>query len=153
MKCRCADELHFERKLTPAPTNVLWINGPMARRTRTVEVLQNTWLFLTMKTRIALNTEDKYIRVTNDGFAGQPTDGSGKTRIGPLDICRQTLSLVWAPSGSDGAMRLTVPYPAELLRVARKVVWYDKPEQTLADLNTFLSHSMVYGSSADLGRS
>ena len=47
-------------------------------------------------------------------------------------------------------MSLTVPYPAELLRVARKVVWYDKPEQTLADLKTFLSHLMVYGSLADV---
>jgi hypothetical protein len=47
-------------------------------------------------------------------------------------------------------MSLTVPYPAELLRVARKVVWYDKPEQTPADLKTFLSHLMVYGSSADV---
>jgi hypothetical protein len=28
-------------------------------------------------------------------------------------------------------MSLAVPYPAELLRVARKVVWYDKAEQTL----------------------
>ena len=47
-------------------------------------------------------------------------------------------------------MSLAVPYPAELLRVARKVVWYDKPEQTLADLKTFLSHLMVYGSTADV---
>ena len=45
-------------------------------------------------------------------------------------------------------MNLAIPYPAELLRVARKVVWYDTPEQTLADLKTFLSHLMVYGSSA-----
>jgi hypothetical protein len=34
--------------------------------------------------------------------------------------------------------------------LAKKVVWYDKPEQTLADLNIFLSHVMVYGSSADV---
>src|ERR1700733_11317722 len=47
-------------------------------------------------------------------------------------------------------MILAVPYPAELLRVARKVVSYNKPEQTLADLKTFLSHLMVYGSSADV---
>ena len=47
-------------------------------------------------------------------------------------------------------MNLTIPYPAELVRVARKVVWYDKPEQTLADLNTFLAHLMVYGASADV---
>jgi len=37
-----------------------------------------------------------------------------------------------------------------MLRVARKVVWYHKPEQTLADLPTFLIHLMVYGSSADV---
>jgi hypothetical protein len=47
-------------------------------------------------------------------------------------------------------MILAIPYPAELLGVPRKVVWYDKPEQTLADLKTFLSHLMVYGSSADV---
>ena len=47
-------------------------------------------------------------------------------------------------------MSLVAPYANELLRVARKVVWYDKPEQTLADLKTFLSHLMVYGSSADV---
>jgi hypothetical protein len=47
-------------------------------------------------------------------------------------------------------MSLAVPYPAELLRVARKVVRYDNSEQTLADLKTFLSHLMVYGSSADV---
>jgi hypothetical protein len=47
-------------------------------------------------------------------------------------------------------MNLTAPYPVELLSVARKVVWYDTPEQTLADLKTFLSHLMVYGSSTDV---
>ena len=47
-------------------------------------------------------------------------------------------------------MKLTAPYPADLLRVARKVVWYDKPEETLADMMTFLTHLMVYGSSADV---
>jgi hypothetical protein len=47
-------------------------------------------------------------------------------------------------------MNLTAPYPVELLSVARKVVWYDTPEVTLADLKTFLSHLMVYGSSTDV---
>jgi hypothetical protein len=47
-------------------------------------------------------------------------------------------------------MALTAPYPEQLLRVARKVVWYDRPEQTLADLKTFLVHLMVYGSPADV---
>jgi hypothetical protein len=47
-------------------------------------------------------------------------------------------------------MTLPVPYAPELIRVARKVVWYDDPERTLADLPTFLMHLMVYGSSADV---
>ena len=47
-------------------------------------------------------------------------------------------------------MSLTTPYPADLLLVARKVVWYEQPEETLADLMTFLAHLMVYGSSADV---
>lgn len=47
-------------------------------------------------------------------------------------------------------MTLTAPYPEELLRVAKKVVWYDRPEQTLDDLKTFLTHLMVYGSSTDV---
>src|SRR5436305_14462680 len=47
-------------------------------------------------------------------------------------------------------MTLTAPYPEELLRVAKKVVWYDLPERTLGDLKTFLAHVMVYGSAEDL---
>ncbi len=47
-------------------------------------------------------------------------------------------------------MKIVRPYPAELLRVARKVVWYDAPERTLGDLSTFLAHLMVYGSQADV---
>ena len=47
-------------------------------------------------------------------------------------------------------MTLAVPFPADLLRIARKVVWYDQLEQTFADLDTFLAHLMVYGSSADV---
>jgi len=47
-------------------------------------------------------------------------------------------------------MTITEPYPAELLRIARKVVWFDAPEETLRDLKTFLAHLMVYGSLADV---
>lgn len=47
-------------------------------------------------------------------------------------------------------MTLAAPFPEELLRVAKKVVWYDRPEQTLGDLGTFLTHLMVYGSAEDL---
>jgi hypothetical protein len=47
-------------------------------------------------------------------------------------------------------MTLVAPYPPELIRVAKKVVWYDCPESTLADLPTFLTHVMVYGSPADV---
>ena len=42
------------------------------------------------------------------------------------------------------------PYPAELVRVAKKVVWYDRPEVTLADVRTLLTHVMAYGSPADV---
>ena len=47
-------------------------------------------------------------------------------------------------------MTLARPYSVELVRVARKVVWYDKPEETLTDLPNFLAHVMVYGSPADV---
>jgi hypothetical protein len=47
-------------------------------------------------------------------------------------------------------MTLTGPYPAELIRIARKVVWYEAPEQALADLENFLPHLMVYGSPSDV---
>ena len=47
-------------------------------------------------------------------------------------------------------MTIVAPYPTELVRVAQKVVWYDTPEQTLADLPTFLTHLMVYGSLRDV---
>ena len=47
-------------------------------------------------------------------------------------------------------MMITEPYPAELIRIARKVVWYDAPEETLQDLKTFLAHLMVYGGPADI---
>src|SRR5581483_10059422 len=47
-------------------------------------------------------------------------------------------------------MTLPVPYSADLVRVARKVVWFDDPERTLADLPTFLAHVMIYGSTTDV---
>ena len=48
-------------------------------------------------------------------------------------------------------MTLAAPYPVELLRVAKKVVWYDSPEDALAHLPAFLVQVMVYGSAADVG--
>jgi len=36
------------------------------------------------------------------------------------------------------------------MRLAHKVVWYDAPDQTIADLPTFLAHLMVCGSPADV---
>ena len=50
----------------------------------------------------------------------------------------------------ESLMNFKEPYPEELLRVARKVVWYDRPEQALSDGKNFLAHLMVYGSSADV---
>ena len=47
-------------------------------------------------------------------------------------------------------MTVARPYPPELLRVARKVVWYDAAERTLDDVPTFVAHLMVYGSPADV---
>jgi hypothetical protein len=47
-------------------------------------------------------------------------------------------------------MMVGPPFPAELLQVAAKVVWYDRPDRALADLPTFLSHVMVYGSQSDV---
>ena len=47
-------------------------------------------------------------------------------------------------------MIFTAPYPTELLRIARKVVWFDRPEETLRNLKTFLAHVMVYGSPAEI---
>ena len=47
-------------------------------------------------------------------------------------------------------MTLTAPYPDELIRVAKKVVWYDSPEEALADLPAFLTQVMIYGSPADV---
>ena len=46
-------------------------------------------------------------------------------------------------------MTLALPHPLGLIRVAR-MVWYDGPEETLADLPNFLAHVMVYGSRADV---
>jgi hypothetical protein len=47
-------------------------------------------------------------------------------------------------------MTLDRPFAPELVAIAKKVVWYDAPEQTLEDLPTFLSHLMVFGSPRDL---
>ena len=44
----------------------------------------------------------------------------------------------------------SAPFPVELVQMARKVVWYDRPELTLADLPMFLAHLMVYGSMSDV---
>jgi hypothetical protein len=45
---------------------------------------------------------------------------------------------------------LKAPFPADLVRVAKKVVWYDNPEESLAGLPSFLAQLMVYGSAADV---
>ncbi len=47
-------------------------------------------------------------------------------------------------------MILTKPFAEELERIARKVVWFEKPEMALGDVRTFLAHLMVYGSAADV---
>ena len=43
-----------------------------------------------------------------------------------------------------------LPVTAELLRVARRVIWFEEPERALADPVQFLAHVMVFGSVEDL---
>jgi hypothetical protein len=43
-----------------------------------------------------------------------------------------------------------LPSTPELLRVARRVVWFEEPERALADPGQFLAHVMVFGSVEDL---
>ena len=38
----------------------------------------------------------------------------------------------------------------ELLRVARRMVWFKRPEEALADPGLFLSYAMRYGTIDDL---
>src|SRR5579863_10764208 len=42
-----------------------------------------------------------------------------------------------------------LPKTPELLRVARRVIWFDEPENALADPRQFLAHVMVYGTVED----
>jgi hypothetical protein len=46
-------------------------------------------------------------------------------------------------------MKSLDPTPA-LLRIARRVVWFEEPARTLADPVQFLAHVMVYGTVEDL---
>jgi hypothetical protein len=43
-----------------------------------------------------------------------------------------------------------LPLTPELLSVARRVVWFKEPEETLADPVHFLAHVMTYGTVEDL---
>lgn len=43
-----------------------------------------------------------------------------------------------------------LPVTPELLRVARRVIWFDEPERALADPVQFLTHVMVFGTVEDL---
>ena len=43
-----------------------------------------------------------------------------------------------------------LPATPDLLRVARRVIWFDEPAQALADPVQFLAHVMVFGAIEDL---
>jgi hypothetical protein len=43
-----------------------------------------------------------------------------------------------------------LPLTPELLNVARRVVWFKEPEETLSDPVHFLAHVMTYGTAEDL---
>jgi len=44
----------------------------------------------------------------------------------------------------------TLPHDPDLLTVARRVIWFDEPEQALADPIRFLSYLMTYGTLNDI---
>jgi len=44
----------------------------------------------------------------------------------------------------------TLPPTPELLRVARRVIWFEEPVRALADPLQFLAHVMVFGMVEDL---
>lgn len=41
-------------------------------------------------------------------------------------------------------------HPSELLQVARRVVWFKPPQETLQDARFFLTHVMIYGTLEDV---
>jgi hypothetical protein len=43
-----------------------------------------------------------------------------------------------------------LPVTPELLRVGRRVIWFEEPERALADPVQFLAHVMVFGTVEDL---
>ena len=44
----------------------------------------------------------------------------------------------------------TLPATPELLRVARRVIWFEEPERALADPVQYLAYVMVFGTIEDL---
>ena len=44
----------------------------------------------------------------------------------------------------------SLPVTPELLAVARRVIWFEEPEQALAEPVQFLAHVMVFGGVEDL---
>jgi hypothetical protein len=41
-------------------------------------------------------------------------------------------------------------FPEDLLRVAKRVVWFQSPENTLSNTTLFLAHVMTYGTLEDI---
>lgn len=41
-------------------------------------------------------------------------------------------------------------YPPEFLKVVKRVVWFDPPEETLKHPRIFLAHLMTFGTEADI---
>ena len=51
---------------------------------------------------------------------------------------------------TDSAARTRPSVPTELLQVARRVVWFQTPEETPRDAVLFLNHAMTYGTIEEL---
>lgn len=45
---------------------------------------------------------------------------------------------------------LPIPLTSEIEAVARKVIWFEPPEQAVADPIRFLAYAMTYGEAADM---
>ncbi len=54
-----------------------------------------------------------------------------------------TCHMTAAPASRIVVPEMLATFDPRLVRVARKVVWYDSPEEALADLPEFLTHLMV----------
>lgn len=47
-------------------------------------------------------------------------------------------------------VKLKIPLTPEMLHIARRMVWFQKPEEALKHPYTFMAHVMTYGTVEDI---